>query len=377
MKKRLKKVFWIAVVIIGVLCVGCVALLCHPMFGKLPAGDRLKRIRASPNYRDGSFMNRSPKPHMVEGVSPLKMGWEFVFKKKERSRPTVDVPTQKTVFSTLPADLDAVIWFGHSSLFLQVNGRRFLVDPNFTSYASPFFWRTYSFSGTDLYAPDEIPFIDYLLITHDHFDHLNYDTITAIKDRVCKVVCGLGVGEHLEYWGMPSEKILETDWDESTVLADGIILHTLATHHFSGRTLWKRNPSLWVSFVLETSTRKLYLGGDSGYGEHFADTGRRFGPFDLVFLENGQYDTNWKYNHLFPEEVIQAAQELRADKVFPIHAGRFVLANHPWNDPYVRIAEQAANSGIDLITPVIGEAVYLDELNEPGKVFNRWWEEIE
>lgn len=140
MKKRLKKMLWIGAAIIVVLVVGIGALLCHPMFGKLPAGDRLKRIQASPNYRDGSFVNRVPKPHMVEGVSPLKMGWEFVFKKKERSRPMAEVPTQKTDFATLPPDRDAAIWFGHSSLFLQIGGKKFLVDPNFTSYASPFFF---------------------------------------------------------------------------------------------------------------------------------------------------------------------------------------------------------------------------------------------
>ncbi|MDR1534226.1 MAG: MBL fold metallo-hydrolase [Planctomycetota bacterium] len=368
---------WIVIAIMAVLIAGAGALLCHPMFGKLPSGERLKRIQKSPNHRDGAFVNRVPKPHMVEGASPLKMGWEFLFKRKNRLRPAARIPARKTDFASLPPDRDAVIWFGHSSLFLQIGGKKFLVDPNFTPYASPFFWRTYSFPGTDLYSPDEIPFIDCLLITHDHFDHLNYDTITAIKDKIGLVVCGLGVGEHLEYWGIPAEKINETDWGDFTTLSEGLVLHTLPTHHFSGRTLWKRNPSIWASFVLETPTRQLYLGGDSGYGEHFADIGKRFGPFDLAFLENGQYDPNWKHNHLFPEETLLAARELRAARVFPIHAGRFVLANHPWSDPYIRIAELAGNGGMELVTPVIGETVFLDELDKPEKTFANWWEGIE
>lgn len=372
----MKKMLWIFIVVFAVLAVGIGAFLCHPMFGKLPSGERLKRLQASPNFRDGSFVNRVPKPHMVEGVSPLKMGWEFLFKKKERSRPENPLPVRKTDLLSLPPDRDVVIWLGHSALFLQMEGKRFLVDPNFTSYASPFFWRTYSFPGTDLYSVDEVPFIDFLLITHDHFDHLNYATIQAIKDKVGVVVCGLGVGEHLEYWGVPAEKIIETDWDESTALAADLTLHSLATHHFSGRTLWKQNPSLWLAFVLETPTRRLYLGGDSGYGAHFTEAGERFGPFDLAFLENGQYDPNWKYNHLSPEETLAAARELGAKRVIPIHAGRFVLANHPWDEPYSRLAELAGKDGLELVTPLMGDAVFLDEL-EPGKRYAHWWESVQ
>lgn len=160
-------------------------------------------------------------------------------------------------------------------------------------------------------------------------------------------------------------------------MAGGITLHTLPAHHFSGRTLWKSNPTLWVSFVLATPARRLYLGGDSGYGPHFADIGRRFGPFDLAFLENGQYDPNWKYNHLAPEETAMAARELGAAGLLPIHAGRFVLANHPWDEPYARLARLAEDNGLRLVLPLVGETVFFDELEGPAKAFSHWWEGVE
>ena len=372
-KSRMKSMAFI-VLILFILAGGAAGwFLSRPMFGRLPRGERLRRVEASANYRNGEFVNREPKPFMAEGAGPLRLGWDFLFKKKEHSRPPLPLPTARTPFSSLAPEEDVLLWLGHSSLYMHFGGKRFLVDPNFTSYASPFTWRTYSFDGTDVYTVADAPEVEYLLITHDHFDHLNYDTIKAVEDKVGKVVCGLGVGEHLEYWGVPAEKIIEVDWDESVEL-DGVTLHALATHHFSGRTLWKRNPTLWVSFALEARGRRVFLGGDSGYGSHFAAMGKRFGGFDLVLLENGQYDPNWRHNHMTPEEAFQAAREMGAKRLLPIHAGRFVLSNHSWDDPYVRIARAAEGQDeVELLTPKIGEPVFLDGR---GQDFGRWWEGI-
>lgn len=364
----------IMAVFVVLLTVALLWALSHPMFGRLPRGERLRRVQASPNYSDGTFVNKTPKPFMAEGATPLRLGWDFLFKKKERSRPSRPLPTEKLDLTILPADQNILIWLGHSSLFMQLDGKKFLIDPNFTSYASPFTWRTYSFDGTDLYSFSEIPDIDYLFITHDHFDHLNYDTIVALKDKIGTAICGLGVGEHLEYWGIPPERIIETDWEDHVVLDDGMILHTLPTHHFSGRTLWNRNPTLWVAFVLKTPSLCLYFGGDNGYGVHFAEAGNQFGPFDLVILENGQYDKNWPFNHMQPEEVRQAAADLKAKRLLPVHAGRFVLSNHPWNDPFTRIAELMEGEPAKLLTPRIGQPIYFDNLDAD---FDRWWEGIE
>lgn len=374
LKKRLKIMFMVLLGLVAAAGIAAYHILSHPMFGKLPSGERLKRVQTSPNYADGSFVNRVPKPHMVEGVSMPQLAWDFLFKKKERSRPSRPLPTERPDLKALPLEQDTVVWLGHSSLYMHVGGRRFLVDPNFTRYASPFTWRTYSFDGTDLYTAADLPEIDYLLITHAHFDHLNFDTIVAIKDKVGKVVCGLGVGEHLEYWGVPADKITELDWDESLSLDDGIELHCVSAHHFSGRTLWRPNPTLWASYVLKTPSLTLFVGGDSGYGPHFEDIGKRFGSFDLVLLENGQYDPNWKYNHLHPSEALQAARDLGAKRLLPVHAGRFVLANHPWDEPYILLSTLHQEREFELATPKIGEPV--DPLEE-GRTYPRWWEGVD
>jgi L-ascorbate metabolism protein UlaG (beta-lactamase superfamily) len=346
-------------------------ILSRPMFGRQPGGERLARLAASPNYVNGVFVNKSPKPALGEGANPLKMAWDFFFRK--RARPAKPLPSRKTDLARLPANQDVIIWFGHSSLFMQIAGKKFLIDPNFTSFASPFKWKTYSFEGTDIYSTDEIPFIDYILITHNHFDHLNYETIQGMTGKAGKVICGLGVGSCLEYWGVPPDRIIEADWDESLALDSGIRLHVLTAHHFSGRTLGDRDKTLWASFLLETPLFSIYLGGDSGYGPHFAEIGERFGPIDLALLENGQYDLNWKYNHMQPEETLEAALDLKAKRLLPIHAGRFILANHPWDEPYLRISKLAENRGIELLTPMIGEPVYLGSADQ---VFTHWWENI-
>jgi L-ascorbate metabolism protein UlaG (beta-lactamase superfamily) len=362
-------VFLVAVVFI--IAAAAYGVLSHPMFGRQPAGARLERIGASPNYINGVFVNRVPKPGMAKGVSTPRLAWDYFFKK--RARPAAPLPSQKTDFSRLPPERDVLVWFGHSSLFLRINGRTFLVDPNFSSYASPFWWKTKSFAGTDVYSAPDMPEIDILLLTHNHYDHLNLETIRDLKDGGAKVICGLGVGETLEYWGVPADAITETDWDETLELGGGTKLHVLTAHHFSGRSLWDRDKTLWVSYLLETPTFKLLLGGDSGYGTHFADIGKRFGPIDLALLENGQYDANWPYNHMQPEETMQAAADVGAKHLLPIHAGRFILANHPWDEPYRRIAALSENSPIKLLTPIIGEPVYLDTMD---RTYRHWWEGI-
>lgn len=352
---------------------GVFAFMSQAKFGRLPSGERLKRVEASPNYRDGKFMNLSPKPPFSEGVTMWRLSLDFFFRRKERPRPSKPLPVRRTDLRDLPLERDAIVWMGHSGLYMQAGGRRFLIDPNFTSCASPFSWKTLSFDGTDLYTAGDMPAIDYMLITHDHYDHLNYETVASLIGKVGVFVCGLGVGEHLEYWGVPAEAIVEMDWNDDMALGDGVTLRVLPTHHFSGRT-FRRDPTLWVSYLLETPDRKIYLGGDSGAGPHFADIGERFGPIDVALLENGQYDVNWKYNHMFPEEALDAALKLRAGRVLPIHAGRFELANHPWDEPYRRFSALAEGADFRLMTPMIGEPVWLDE---PEQSFSRWWEGID
>jgi len=337
-------------------------------FGKLPAGDRLLRIQKSLNYKDGAFQNEHHTPVMTEGVSFFSALKEFIFA-KERT-PVKEIPSMKTDLMSLDPATDVLVWFGHSSYFMQIGGKRFLVDPVLSGSASPVAFTTRAFAGSDRYTTAELPYIDVLFITHDHWDHLDFETVTALRTKTSLVICPLGVGEPLIYWGFGPDQVIEMDWHDQASLKDGIIVHAKPARHFSGRG-FTRNQSLWASFVLQTPQRAIYIGGDSGYDTHFAAIGNEFGPFDLAILENGQYDKSWKYIHMMPAEVLQAASDLKARRLLPVHSSKFALANHAWDTPLKTIAALNEDNRIGLITPMIGEAVVLDETS---RVFSKWWE---
>ena len=354
------------------LLLGSLLFFLHPQFGKLPRRERLKRIKASPNYRDGHFQNLSPTPAFSEGASYLSVLKLFLFGKHKRSRPSRPLPSQKTNLLALNPKEDVLVWFGHSSYFLQVDGKKILVDPVFSGSASPLPFGTLAFEGSDLYTAADLPDIDYLLITHDHWDHLDYKTIKAIRTKVGRIITGLGTGEHLERWGYKKDLIVEKDWNERVDLEPGFSIHTTPARHFSGR-LFKRNTVLWLSFVLQTPSWKLFLGGDSGYDSHFARIGAEFGPFDLAILENGQYNKYWKHIHTMPEEVLKAAKDLKAKKLFPVHNSKFSLSIHSWDEPLNAITENHSEGDPALVTPMIGEKVLLGETKE----YSRWWAETQ
>jgi L-ascorbate metabolism protein UlaG (beta-lactamase superfamily) len=338
-------------------------------FGKAPDGVRLERIRKSPHYKDGAFHNLNNTPDLTEGVSYYAVMKEFLFSEKKRNVPGDLIPSRKSDLLSLDPDKDILVWFGHSSYFIQIDGKRILVDPVLSGGASPLWFTTRAFKGTDAYTVEELPDIDYLFISHDHWDHTDHETLLKLKSKVKKVICGLGTGEHFEYWGYDKNMIIENDWNEETVLDNGFIVNTVPARHFSGRG-FQRNKSLWVSFVLQTPTMKIFIGGDSGYDTHFAEIGKRFGPFDLVMLENGQYDKSWKYIHMMPEEVLQAAKDLNAKRLFPVHSSKFALANHAWDQPLKRITELNKDVNMPLITPMIGEQV---NLKDSMQSLSQWW----
>jgi L-ascorbate metabolism protein UlaG (beta-lactamase superfamily) len=269
----------------------------------------------------------------------------------------------------LDASENVVVWFGHSSYFIQIDGKKILVDPVLSATASPFSFTTKAFEGTNIYTTDDFPEIDYLFISHDHWDHLDYRTIMKLKPKLHKIITGLGTGAHFEHWGFNRDMIIEKDWNETVTLADGFVVNTVPARHFSGRS-FTRNKALWLSFVLQTPSSKLFIGGDSGYDAHFAEIGKQFGPFDLAFLENGQYDKSWKYIHMMPIEVLQAAIDLNTKALFPVHSSKFTLANHNWNEPLSKISELAETSQIKLVTPLIGEKIIINT----EQVFPKWWQ---
>lgn len=338
-------------------------------FGELPKGDRLERIKKSQNFKEGKFRNIEYTPDLTEGYNMFSVLYSFIFLKTERTKPIDSIPSSKTNISELAPDQDVLIWFGHSSYFMQADGKKILVDPVFSGSSSPVPGTTEAFKGTDIYTTDDFQDIDYLFLTHDHWDHCDYKTLLELKQKVKIVICGLGVGQHLEKWGYNKNKIIEQDWDDQVTLDNGFIVNTVTSRHFSGRG-FSRNKSLWVSFVLQTPTMKIFIGGDSGYGVHFAEIGNRFGEFDIAILENGQYDKKWKYIHMIPEEVLQAALDLKAKRLLPAHSAKFKLGSHPWDEPLKRITKLNEEVNIPLVTPIIGEQV---NIKDDTQVFSQWW----
>ena len=358
--------------IIALLIITIRVFMSQAKFGKIPSGKRLEKIKLSPHYNGDSFKNMNHTPDLTEGVTYPQLIKEFFFDRKPRVNPVDKIPVIKTDLKNIDIKTDALIWVGHSSYFIQIDGKRILVDPVFSGAATPLPVGTKAFIGSNIYSADDMPEIDYLFISHDHWDHLDYDTIKKIKSRVKTVICGLGVGEHLEHWGYNPNSIIEKGWNEEIVLADGFVVNTTTARHFSGRG-FVRNKALWLSFVLQTPSHKLFLGGDSGYDNHFADIGNKFGPFDLVILENGQYDHKWKYIHLMPTEILQAAKDLKAKKVLPVHSSKFMLGSHSWDEPLELIIKNNETENLHIITPMIGEQVNLKDTNQ---TFTHWWKSI-
>jgi L-ascorbate metabolism protein UlaG (beta-lactamase superfamily) len=362
----------IALILILVMVAVIFFFMRQPSFGNRAHGERLEKIRRSPNFRNGQFQNLSSTPSLSEEASYYGIFREFFFGNKERRTPSAVLPSKKTDLFQLDQKEDVLVWFGHSSYFLQTDGKKILVDPVLSGNASPVKFTTRSFKGSDVYTADEIPEIDYLFISHDHWDHLDYDTMIKLRPKIKMVITGLGVGAHLESWGFPTDRIIEKDWNEELKLADDFVVHTMPARHFSGRG-FKRNTSLWLSFVLITPSKKIYLGGDSGYDSHFATIGERFGPFDLAILENGQYNKSWKYIHMMPEEVVQAALDLGAKKLFPVHWSKFSLSIHAWDEPITRVVHEANKRNVLVLHPLIGEKVAFMEDHPPA---SRWWDAV-
>jgi len=366
---RLAKLTMMVLLFIGIAVgIGTLLFLNTERFGKHPSGERLKRIERSPNYKNGGFQNLNNTPMLSEGVSYSKVMYEFLFTSKPKE-PSQSIPTQKTDLKSLHPNEDVLIWMGHSSYFMQLDGKRILVDPVLSGNASPLSFTTKAYKGSDIYTTDDIPEIDYLFLTHDHWDHMDYTTLKRLIPKTKKVITGLGNGAHLEYWGFSSHRILEGDWYDSFTFEDGWEIKVTPARHFSGRG-FKRAKTLWASFVLKSTHHTIYIGGDSGYDTHFKDIGEKWGPFDLAILENGQYDEKWKYIHMLPGEQIKAATDLNTKMLLPVHSGKFTLANHDWDEPFTTIIEESKSSNITIITPMIGEQV---NLNDSLPHFKTWW----
>jgi len=378
---NMKRLRMILLWIVGTIAVLVLALFAYfafaPRIGSNPVGERLKRIEVSPNYRNGKFQNLT-ETNM--DMPPGKMAgvlWEFI-KGGEGREPSDTIPTvdlDLAAWKAVPDTSFAVAWFGHSSLLIKMGGITFLVDPVFGDRAS-----TFSFAGPRRFnfrqhmRVDLLPAVDVVLLSHDHYDHLDYETIVDLvrvnsSNPELRFIAPLGVGAHLEMWGIPAASITEKDWWEAVDM--GTVKLTLApARHFSGRGMFNRASTLWGSWVLEANGKKIYFGADSGYSPSFKEVGERFGPFDLALLECGAYNELWTSIHMMPEQTAQAAVDVKARVLMPIHWGKFSLAMHPWKEPIERLTKRAGELGVPLLTPMIGRTV----INADLAASERWWE---
>lgn len=343
-------------------------------FGTHPGKEYFNKFKASSHYNpeENIFLNR--RPNLVKEMQKKAMSFS-TFKEwlsgGENRKPSKALPEVKPDMLEFvkPSSDIKVVWFGHSTFLLNMDGKIILVDPVFSGSAAPFGFMVKRFQKPVLEL-SELPTIDYIVISHDHYDHLDMESIKFFKDKKTLFVAPLGVGSHMIGWGIPSNRITELDWWQ-THTQDGLEVTATPAQHFSGRNGIHDNTTLWASWVLKSESHKIYFSGDSGYDTHFKDIGEKYGPFDLAFIENGQYNPKWKEVHMLPEESIQAFKDLNAKRYFPVHWGMFELAFHSWYEPIQKISEMAWDNSIKLVSPKLGEVV---QVNDGYKnIF--WWED--
>ena len=373
MKRKLKMILYITLGILVVAALGVVIFMnTAPQLGAVPTGERLKRMEASPNYKDGVFQNLVPTPLEIPVSLMASSAYKMLvgFPEAEPATPIKTVPLDHSKFTGPGSATEvAVSWFGHSSVLIRMEGKTILTDPVFGERASTFsFMRPKRFNYDHHVTVDDLPPLDAVILSHDHYDHLDYPTILQLKGKVKRFFVPLGVGAHLEKWGIDPAFITELDWWQSAKLGD-LELVCAPSRHFSGRS-FKRNGTLWSSWVLLGRERRVYFGADSGYYPGFKMIGEKYGPFDLALLECGAYNEAWANIHMMPEETAQAQVDVKAKKLIPIHWAKFNLAPHPWREPIRRITKKSAELGTTLITPRIGEVTVLDVYMPQ----NQWWE---
>jgi L-ascorbate metabolism protein UlaG (beta-lactamase superfamily) len=298
------------------------------------------------------FQNLSHTTQFAEGVNM----WTVIksqMGKKVPTNPPHPVPSEVTDLKSLHTTEPSFVWFGHSSYLIHRNGLNILVDPVLSGYASPVSFLIKAFPGSDVYKPHHMPKIDVLVLTHNHYDHLDRRTLKVLAPEAKIVVAPLGVKRDLK--GIPiAGQQVELSWWQSQQLLEGVTITSTPARHFSGRSL-ARNTSLWTSYVLDLHGHKIFIGGDSGYDTHFSDIGNSFGTIDTAILECGQYDPMWPYIHSFPEQVVQESHDLNAKHTIPVHWGKFALANHAWDDSINRFKRAADAARLNYTVPVIGK----------------------
>ncbi|WP_296323691.1 MBL fold metallo-hydrolase [Treponema sp. UBA3813] len=375
MKKLLHFLAIIGIVIVGVIAVVSLFAIVFlkawkPFGGKASKADRKNYAERAANFDGKKFHNEEDfSAVMDKNAAPDPLTFS-----KRQPRPDFEFPTKMPDYlsdpeNRLPLEEFRVTWFGHSSLLLQMHGMNILIDPVFSEMISPVSWVGSKRFSHPPVSVAQLPEIDILILSHDHYDHLDYDVICQIDPKVKQYIVPLGVENHLKRWKVKAEKITNMAWWEETEI-NGLTIACTPSQHFSGRKLVDNMTTLWCSWVLKDDYHKIFENGDSGFAPHFEKIHEKYGDFDFALMECGQYDVQWPKVHMFPEQSAHAAKILGAKVVQPIHWGAIVLSRHGWDDPVERFLLAAEKENLTVITPCIGQTARLET---PSLFMERWW----
>jgi L-ascorbate metabolism protein UlaG (beta-lactamase superfamily) len=360
-------------VVIFTLFVGIVIFLkLNRSFGGNPSKNEKEYYKTLENYVDGKFINKVPISNNFTISSKVKETRES----KKELKPSAEISIHGFEWNKINSEKDNMTWLGHSAFLLSIDNKKILVDPMLGPIASPFSFvgvKRYKYSQNILHIIDEMPLIDVVLITHDHYDHLDYQSIKKLDSKVLHFIVPLGVGSHLIRWGVSEERITELNWWEE-INHKGLNLALTPSRHFSGRAVFNTNSTLWGGWAILGRNTRLFISGDGGYGPHFKEIGDKYGPFNMTLMEGAQYDRRWENVHMIPEQSVQANLDLKGENMMLMHWGGFRLANHDWREPIERALKEANKTGINLITSEIGETVLFD--SDLNKQVSSWWKSI-
>ena len=366
--------WWMGSVLLLVLLgVATFAVLSLPPFGGKASGARLERMRANPQFENGQFVNvERPAPYTFDVVRTLIAGQFSGDEQREPPAPIPVVVVDPAQLAAAPKPGLRAFWIGHASAYVEVDGLRVLIDPVFSQYASPFEVGPKRFHPPPIALAD-LPRIDAVVISHDHYDHLDMATVRHLATRGTVFFVPLGIGAHLERWQVPPSQIRELEWWQEGSIG-GVRFVCTPTRHYSGRGLTDSRATLWSSWSVVGPQHRFFYSGDTGYSKHFAEIGARLGPFDMSFIKVGAYGPGqpWIDIHMSPESAVRAHGDVGGKRLFPVHWGTFNLAFHAWDEPIRRTVKAAAAQGVDLVTPRVGQVVDAERPFLPDP----WWESV-